>query len=74
MMNVQGRWADAAKGQERIGWCRDLFAATAPYATGEAYVNFMTGEEGDRLEDASGDSHQRLVDTRTGTTRTTSSG
>jgi FAD/FMN-containing dehydrogenase len=62
VMNVHGRWSDAAKDEACIAWCRDLFAATAPYATGEAYVNFMTGEEGDRLEDAYGDSYQRLVE------------
>jgi FAD/FMN-containing dehydrogenase len=62
VMNVHGRWSDAAKDEACIAWCRALFAATAPYATGEAYVNFMTGEEGDRLEDAYGDSYQRLVE------------
>ena len=61
-MNVHGRWSDAAKDEACIGWCRDLFDATAPYATGEAYINFMTDEEGDRLEAAYGDSYQRLVE------------
>ena len=32
------------------------------YATGEAYVNFMTEEEGARLESAYGSSYQRLVE------------
>jgi FAD/FMN-containing dehydrogenase len=62
VMNVHGRWSDAEKDEECIRWCRDLFDATAPYATGEAYVNFMTGEEGERLETAYGASYQRLVE------------
>lgn len=62
LMNVHGRWSDAAKDDECLAWCRDLFAATAPYATGEAYVNFMTDEEGDRLSEAYGGSYQRLVE------------
>ncbi len=61
VMNVHGRWSDPAKDSACIGWCRELFAASAPYATGEAYVNFMTGEEGDRVEAAYGGSYQRLV-------------
>ncbi|MEX1256406.1 MAG: FAD-binding oxidoreductase [Gemmatimonadota bacterium] len=62
VMNVHGRWSDPAKDDASIAWCRDLFGATAPFATGEAYVNFMTSEEGDRLEAAYGDSYQRLVE------------
>ena len=34
----------------------------APHATGEAYVNFMTEDEGDRLESAYGASYARLVE------------
>ena len=59
VMNVHGRWSDPARDDACIAWCRDLFEATAPFATGEAYVNFMTGEEADRLEDAYGDSYQK---------------
>ncbi len=62
VMNVHGRWSDLAKDDASIAWCRDLFRATTPFATGEAYVNFMTDEEGDRLEAAYGDSYQRLVE------------
>jgi FAD/FMN-containing dehydrogenase len=62
IMNVHGRWSDAAKDEACIAWCRELFDATAQYATGEAYVNFLTDEEGDRLEAAYGDSYQRLVE------------
>ena len=32
------------------------------YATGEAYVNFMTEEEEERFESAYGSSFQRLVE------------
>lgn len=62
IMNVHGRWSDASADETGIGWCRDLWNAVAPYATGEAYVNFMTEEEGDRLESAYGSSYSRLVE------------
>lgn len=61
VMNVHGRWHDASKDDACIAWCRELWDATAPFATGEAYVNFMTEEEGDRVESAYGASYPRLV-------------
>ncbi len=62
IMNVHGRWDEPAKDENVIGWSRELFDATAQFATGEAYVNFMTDEEGDRVEAAYGSSYERLVE------------
>ena len=62
VMNLHGRWSDASQDEGGISWCRDVWNAIAQYATGEAYVNFMTEEEGDRLESAYGASYQRLVE------------
>ena len=62
LMNVHGRWSDDAQDESGIEWCRALWNAMSQYATGEAYVNFMTEEEGDRLESAYGSSYQRLVE------------
>jgi len=62
VMNVHGRWDDAADDERGLAWCRKVFEATAPFATGGVYVNFMTEEEGDRVQDAYGDSYQRLVE------------
>ena len=61
-MNVHGRWENAKDDKRCIAWCRELFDATTPFATGGVYVNFMTEEEGQRVEDAYGDSYKRLVD------------
>ena len=62
VLNVHGRWSDASQDESCIAWCRDLWNAMGQYATGEAYVNFMTEEEGARLESAYGSSYQRLVE------------
>ena len=62
VMNVHGRWSDASADEKCIGWCRDLWRATERFATGEAYVNFMTEEEGARVQDAYGSSYGRLVE------------
>ncbi|PLX29195.1 MAG: FAD-linked oxidase [Ignavibacteria bacterium] len=61
IMNVHGRWEHAADDERGIGWCRDLFDAATPYATGGVYVNFMTEEEGGRVAEAYGASYDRLV-------------
>jgi FAD/FMN-containing dehydrogenase len=60
-INVHGRWEDAAKDAECIGWARDLFRAAAPFASSGAYVNFLTQEEGDRVRVAYGRNYDRLV-------------
>jgi len=60
-INVHGRWQDAAKDAECIGWARDLFRAAGPFASSGAYVNFLTQEEGDRVSAAYGRNYDRLV-------------
>jgi len=61
IMNVHGRWSDASQDARCIAWCRELFDAAAPHATGGVYVNFMTEEETQRVENAYGASYARLV-------------
>ncbi|RPI26678.1 MAG: FAD-binding oxidoreductase [Acidobacteria bacterium] len=61
MMNVHGRWEQAASDTECMGWCRQLFQAMAPHATGSVYVNFMSEDELDRVPAAYGPNYQRLV-------------
>jgi FAD/FMN-containing dehydrogenase len=60
-VNVHGRWADPAKDVECIAWARALFQAAAPYSTGGVYLNFLTGEETDRVRAAFGSNYARLA-------------
>jgi FAD/FMN-containing dehydrogenase len=62
VMNVHGRWNDAKHDARCIEWCRSLFEAASPYATGGVYVNFMTEDETDRVQAAYGASYQRMVE------------
>jgi FAD/FMN-containing dehydrogenase len=64
VMNVHGRWRDAAMDQACIDWARHLFEAAKPYAAGTAYVNFMPEDEMDRVEAAYGASYGRLVEVK----------
>ena len=62
VLNVHGRWDEAADDEKGIGWAREFFKASAPYASAGAYVNFMTAEEGDRVAAAYGSNYERLVE------------
>ena len=61
VLNVHGRWDEAAHDVMCIAWAREFFRASAPYASAGTYVNFMTEEEGDRVVAAYGANYERLV-------------
>ncbi|GAA4896900.1 FAD-binding oxidoreductase [Ferrimonas pelagia] len=61
VMNIHARWQDIHDDGSHIDWARALFNAAQPYASAGAYVNFMTEEEGGRIESAYADNYQRLV-------------
>jgi len=60
VLNVHGRWDEAAQDEIGIAWARAFFKASAPYASAGAYVNFMTEDEGDRVAAAYGVNYARL--------------
>ncbi|WP_144140568.1 FAD-binding oxidoreductase [Paraburkholderia sp. BCC1884] len=60
-MNVHGRWDEASDDARCIAWARAFFDASAPFALGSVYVNFMTQEETGRVADAYGPNYERLV-------------
>lgn len=62
VLNVHARWDNAEDDQRCVAWAREFFDASAPYATGGVYINFMTEEEGGRVEAAYGAGYQRLVE------------
>lgn len=61
VLNVHGRWDDAAQDQTCVAWAREFFKASAPYASAGAYVNFMTEDETDRVAAAYGANYARLA-------------
>ena len=61
VMNVHGRWERASEDDQCIGWAREFFRKTEPFATGGVYVNFLTEEETGRIRAAYGASYDRLV-------------
>jgi FAD/FMN-containing dehydrogenase len=61
VMNVHTRWREQADERRSIDWARQLFAETAPHATGGVYVNFMPEDEIDRVSSAYGANYARLT-------------
>ena len=61
VMNVHGRWDEAAHDTICIGWARAFFEASTPYASAGTYVNFMTEDESDRVVTAYGPNYGRLA-------------
>ena len=61
VMNVHGRWESAAEDQRCMAWAREFFAKSQPFASGGAYINFLTQEETDRIAFAYGGTYDRLV-------------
>jgi FAD/FMN-containing dehydrogenase len=58
---IVAAWQDPAVDADRIRWVRDYYAATAPYAEPGGYVNFMAGDDEDRVQDNYRGHYQRLA-------------
>ena len=61
VLNVHGRWESPGDDHRCITWAREFFKATAPYASGGVYVNFLTQDESERTQAAYGSNFERLV-------------
>jgi FAD/FMN-containing dehydrogenase len=61
VLNVHGRWDSAAEDEPCIAWAREFFAKTQPFASGGAYINFLTQDEAVRVAFAYGGVYPRLA-------------
>jgi FAD binding domain/Berberine and berberine like len=61
IINILGTWADAADDTANVSWIRSLFAKLQPFMTPGVYVNFMSGDEDDRVTEAYRQRWERLV-------------
>jgi FAD/FMN-containing dehydrogenase len=64
IMNAHTRWRDKAEDAACVAWARQLFEATAPFASGSVYVNFMPEDENDRVANAYGGNYRRLAEVK----------
>jgi FAD/FMN-containing dehydrogenase len=61
---IAGMWPDAADNEDNIQWVRDYYDATAPLSEEGGYVNFMAGDDQDRIKANYQDNYDRLVEVK----------
>jgi hypothetical protein len=61
IMNLLADWSDASDDAPNVAWVRNLFAELRPAMKPGVYVNFMSGDEQDRVPEAYSERWERLV-------------
>jgi FAD binding domain/Berberine and berberine like len=65
IVNLLGNWSESAQDAANLDWVRELFAELRPAMTPGVYVNFMSGDEQERVPEAYRERWDRLVDVKT---------
>ncbi|MGH9734116.1 MAG: FAD-binding oxidoreductase [Candidatus Acidiferrales bacterium] len=65
IMNILADWHAPSDDAENISWVRSLFANLRPAMQPGVYVNFMSGDEAERIKEAYSDRWDRLVAVKT---------
>jgi berberine-like enzyme len=58
---IAGMWPDPDQNEANIAWVRDYYRATAPHSEEGGYVNFMAGDDQDRIQANYKGNYERLV-------------
>jgi hypothetical protein len=61
VLNLLGNWSDASGDAANVSWIRDLFKKLRPAMAPGVYVNFMSGDEDDRVPEVYRDRWERLI-------------
>jgi len=61
IVNLLANWADASEDTANVAWIRNLFGTLRPSMVPGVYVNFMSGDEDDRVPEAYRERWDRLV-------------
>jgi FAD/FMN-containing dehydrogenase len=61
---IAGMWPDPAQNDENIKWVRDYYEATAPLSEEGGYINFMSGDDQDRIRSNYKGNYDRLVEVK----------
>jgi hypothetical protein len=61
VVNLLANWSDTADDGVNVAWIRNLFKDLRPAMTPGVYVNFMSGDEDDRVPEAYRERWDRLV-------------
>ena len=61
ILNLIGNWSEASADADNISWVRGLFQKLRPAMKPGVYVNFMSGDEQDRVPEAYHERWDRMV-------------
>jgi FAD/FMN-containing dehydrogenase len=61
---IAGMWPDPAQNDANIKWVRDYYSATAPHSEEGGYINFMAGDDQDRIKANYKGNYDRLVEVK----------
>ena len=61
---IAGMWPDPADNDANMAWVREYDAALAPHTEAGGYINFMSGDDRDRLRATYRDNYDRLVEVK----------
>jgi len=61
VLNLLGSWSEKSEDAANICWVRNLFQSLRPSMTPGVYINFMSGDEDDRVREAYHERWERLI-------------
>jgi hypothetical protein len=61
VINLLGNWSQVSEDAANVSWVRNLFRSLRPSMTPGVYINFMSGDEDDRVPEAYRERWARLV-------------
>lgn len=61
VLNLLGNWSDPSDDAANVAWVRKLFQDLRPAMTPGVYINFMSGDEDDRVPEAYRERWERLI-------------
>lgn len=61
---IAGMWPDPAENDANIAWVREYYDATAPLSEEGGYINFMSGDDQDRIRSNYRGNYDRLVEVK----------
>jgi len=61
VLNLLGNWCEKSEDAANVSWVRNLFQSLRPSMTPGVYINFMSGDEDDRVREAYHERWERLI-------------
>ncbi|MBA3728323.1 MAG: FAD-binding oxidoreductase [Actinobacteria bacterium] len=61
---IAGMWPERADNEDNVRWVRDFYDATAPHSEEGGYINFMAGDDQDRIRANYKGNYDRLVEVK----------